>query len=120
MLPQVVAVVATFGVAFVGTGVSWRYVCPRFVDVPRDDDLALLAVREGVAVGLVAVGLGVGLTALGTLELAASAGVAGGAERPLVVFATLLPVREVGGVVMVVGFGLVVASLLVASGARAD
>jgi hypothetical protein len=113
MLLRIVALVAAMGVAFVAAGVLWRYVSPRFVEVPCDDDLASLAVRDGVAASLFALGIGIALVAVGTLELLAGLGDAGRAVESLIVVATALPVREMGGLLIVGGFGLLGGSLLV-------
>ncbi|NEU56251.1 hypothetical protein [Halorussus sp. MSC15.2] len=113
MLLRIVAFVAAMGVAFVAAGVLWRYVSPRFVAVPCDDDLASLAVRDGVAVSLFVSGVGIALVAVGTLELLSGLVDAGRLVEALVVLATVLPVREAGGLLVVGGFGLLGGSLLV-------
>jgi hypothetical protein len=116
VLRRIVLVVATLGVAFVASGVCWRYVCPRFVDLP-DHDLGLLAVRDGVGTALVLIGFGIGLTALGSLELYGFTN-ADGTNGVLVTLVRVLPVREAGGLLVAGGFGLVCASLLVPVGTR--
>jgi hypothetical protein len=118
VLGQIAAVVATSGVALVVTGTGWRYVCPRFVDLPVSDDLGCLAVRDGVAVAMIAMGLGLALTAVGTLELLGRLGTAGAQEALLVTLAGVLPIRTAGGLLVATGLGLLCGSLLVPVGTQ--
>lgn len=109
MLRHVVAIVTTVGAGFVAAGVGWRCRYQWVADLSERDALTLLAVRDGVTAALVAVGFGLGLVALGTLELLGGVGDAG----PLVKLASVLPIREAGEFLVTVGFGLLACSLLV-------
>lgn len=116
MLHRIVAVVAAFGIVVVAFGVGWRYVCPRLVERTQGDDLAFLAIRDGVAAAFVAVGVGFGLTALGTLGVLGTLAEPETSVGPLVALGARLPARRLGGLLLVGGFGLLVGSLLVPVG----
>lgn len=116
MLRRIVAVVAAFGVVVVAAGVGWRYVCPRLVERTQGDDLAFVAVRDGVAAAFVAIGAGFGLTALGTLGMLGDLAEPETTVGPLVALGSALPARRLGSLLLIGGFGLLVGSLLVPVG----